>query len=463
MKIIILNGSPKGAESVTMQYILYIKKKHPEHEYNIINIAQTIKKIENDEKRFEDIILRVKESDGIVWGFPLYVMLVCSQYKRFIEMIFERKAEAAFENKYTFVLSTSIHFYDHTAQNYMHSICDDLKMRYVGNYPADSWDLLYPKRRAGWLLFVEEFINHIENNFPTSKHYAPLKTRDFKYTPGKAIEDTEKIDTHGKKILVVSDETNENTNIGKMIKRFKECFSSEIEIVNLYDVDIKGGCISCLQCGYDHKCSYIGKDGFIEFWEEVVMTADILVFAGVIKDRYLSSRWKMFQDRAFYMTHTPTLIGKQMGNIISGPVNQIPNLSQMIQAQTEIQNSNFVDIITDEFGTSDEIDAILHDFARRLVTYSKADYIKPITFLGEGGKKIFRDDIYGRNRFVFLADHEYYEKHGFYDSFPQNDERAKKLNEKLIPLMRIDKVRNKINMKQEFLRPFKKVTEDPNK
>jgi hypothetical protein len=86
-----------------------------------------------------------------------------------------------------------------------------------------------------------------------------------------------------------------------------------------------------------------------------------------------------------------------------------------------------------------------------------------MTFLGEGGKKIFRDDIYGRNRFVFLADHEYYEKHGFYDTFPQNDVRAKKLNEKLIPLMRIDKLRNKINLKQEFLRPFMKVLEDPNK
>jgi len=463
MKFVILNGSPKGMESVTMQYILYIKKKHPEHEYNIINIAQAIKKIESDDNRFKDIINRVEESDGVIWGFPLYVMLVCSQYKRFIEMVFERNAEAAFENKYTIVLSTSIHFYDHTAQNYMQSVCDDLKMKYVGNYPADSWDLLYPKRRAGWLLFVEEFINHIKNKYPTSKHYATLKMRDFKYTPGKVIEDSEKIDTHGKKILVVSDETNENTNIGKMIKRFTESFSSEIEVINLYDIDVKGGCISCLQCGYDHKCSYIGKDGFFEFWEDVVMTSDILVFAGIIKDRYLSSRWKMVLDRAFYMTHTPTLTGKQMGYLISGPVNQIPNLSQMFQAHIEIQDSNFVDIITDEFGTSEVIDALLHDFARKLVTFSIADYIKPITFLGEGGKKIFRDDIYGRFRFVFLADHDYYEKHGVYDSFPQNDERAKKLNEKLIPLMRIDKVRNKINMKQEFLRPFKKVTEDPNK
>ena len=463
MKFTILNGSPKGAESVTMQYILYIKKKHPEHEYTIINIAQAIKKIENDANRFEDIIQQIKESDGVIWSFPLYVMLVCSQYKRFIEMIFEKNAETAFENKYTIVLSTSIHFYDHTAQNYMQSICDDLKMKYVGNYPADSWDLLWPKRRKEWLSFAEEFINHIKNNFPTSRHYAPLIRREFIYTPGKVIDDSKKIDTLGKKVLVVSDETSENTNLGKMIKKFKDSFSTEIEIINLNDIDIKGGCISCLQCGYDHKCSYLGKDGFIEFWENVVMTSDILVFAGIIKDRYLSSKWKMALDRAFYMTHTPTLIGKQMGYIISGPLAQIPNLSEMFQANIEIQGSNLVDIITDEFGTSEEIDALLHDFARKSVTFSNTDYFKPITFLGEGGKKIWRDDIYGRNRFVFLADHEYYEKHGYYDTFPQNDERAKKLNDKLIPLMRIDKIRNKMNMKQEFLRPFRRVLEDPNK
>jgi len=461
MRFCVINGSPKGAESVTMQYILYIKKKHPEHEYNIINVAQQIKKIEKDEERFNSILDQVKESDGVIWGFPLYVMLVCSQLKRFIELIFERNAGVIFENKYTFVISTSIHFYDHTAQNYMQSICDDLNMKYVGNYPADSWDLLYPKRRAGWLLFVEDFFHHIENKYPTSKHYGPLRERDFKYTPGKVT--TEKIDTLGKRILVVSDETDENTNLGKMIKRFRESFSSEIEVVNLYDIDIKGGCISCLQCGYDHQCSYIGKDGFIEFWEEVVMKSDILVFAGVIKDRYLSSRWKMALDRAFYMTHTPTLAEKQMGYLISGPLNQIPDLTQMFQAHIEIQGSNFVDIISDEFGTSEEIDAIIHDFARRLVSFSKVEYIKPITFLGEGGKKIFRDDIYGRNRFVFQADHEYYESHGYYDTFPQNDERAKKLNAKLIPLLKIEKVRKKINMKEEFLRPFKRITEDPRK
>ncbi|GAG60117.1 unnamed protein product, partial [marine sediment metagenome] len=138
----------------------------------------------------------------------------------------------------------------------------------------------------------------------TSRHYAPLIRREFKYTPDKVIEDSKKINTNGKSVLVVSDETSENTNLGKMLKRFRDSFSSEIKIINLSDIDIKGGCISCLQCGYDHKCSYLGKDGFIEFWENIVVTSDILVFAGVIKDRYLSAQWKMALDRAFYMTHT---------------------------------------------------------------------------------------------------------------------------------------------------------------
>ena len=193
------------------------------------------------------------------------------------------------------------------------------------------------------------------------------------------------------------------------------------------------------------------------------MEADIVIFGGSIKDRYLSSRWKQIFDRAFFSNHTPTLVNKQAGYIISGPLSQIPNISEMLQAHIEFQESNLVDFITDEFGNSEYIDGLLHNFAERLIDNSTSDYIGPRTFLGEGALKIFRDDVYGRNRFVFLADHEYYESHGFYDTFPQNDERAKRLNEKLIPLMRIDKVRNKMNLKQEFLRPFKRVLEDPNK
>jgi len=42
MKIIVLNGSPKGDVSVTMQYVAYIQKRFPRHELKIINISQRI-------------------------------------------------------------------------------------------------------------------------------------------------------------------------------------------------------------------------------------------------------------------------------------------------------------------------------------------------------------------------------------------------------------------------------------
>ncbi|MCK4527423.1 NAD(P)H-dependent oxidoreductase, partial [candidate division WOR-3 bacterium] len=90
MKIIVLNGSPKGKISVTMQYINFIRKKFPQHELKIFNIAQQIKKIEKDEAAFREIIDEIKSSDGVLWAFPLYVFLVASQYKRFIELISEK-------------------------------------------------------------------------------------------------------------------------------------------------------------------------------------------------------------------------------------------------------------------------------------------------------------------------------------------------------------------------------------
>jgi multimeric flavodoxin WrbA len=53
----------------------------------------------------------------VLWAFPLYYLLVASQYKRFIELIFENNSTAAFKGKYAAVLTTSINFYDHTAHN----------------------------------------------------------------------------------------------------------------------------------------------------------------------------------------------------------------------------------------------------------------------------------------------------------------------------------------------------------
>ena len=79
MKIVVVNGSPKGDVSVTMQYVAYIQKKFPEHTYEILNVAHNIRKIENDSAVFTQIMDHLRTADLVLWAFPLYYMLVCSQ------------------------------------------------------------------------------------------------------------------------------------------------------------------------------------------------------------------------------------------------------------------------------------------------------------------------------------------------------------------------------------------------
>ena len=57
---------------------------------------------------------------------------------------------------------------------------------------------------------------------------------------------------------------------------------------------------------------------------------------------------------------------------------------------------------------------------KRLVRLADKGYVKPDNFLVIGGRKVFRDDIWGRLRFVFQADYRFYKEHGMYD-FPQKD------------------------------------------
>jgi len=325
------------------------------------------------------------------------------------------------------------------------------------------FDLMRRENREQLLLFTENFFYAIENNLPTSRQNLPLNYHDFKYNPNLDVKDEEKIDIESKKILLITDSTDENTNLGKMIQKLTNCFSSEIEVINIYDLDIKGGCLGCLQCGYENICVYKEKDGFTEFWNSL-KSFDVLIIAGTIKDRYLSSRWKLVFDRSFFNGHIPTLTGKQFGFVISGPLGQISNLRQILQAYSENQGSNLVDIITDEYQDSGKIDSLLLNFAENLTRLSESGYAKPYTFLTVGGSKIFRDAIYGRMRLIFQADHKFYEEHGYYD-FPQNDERAKQMNEEFIPLTQDKEYRKRFysGIRFQMIKPLKSVVANPNK
>ncbi|MBN1375409.1 MAG: NAD(P)H-dependent oxidoreductase [Dehalococcoidia bacterium] len=455
MKIAVLNGSPKGEISVTVQYIKFIQKKFPDHEFKLINIAHDIIKIEKDQSRFQDIINEIKKADGVIWAFPLYVFLVASQYKRFIELVWERGAEGAFKDKYTCALSTSIHFFDHTAHNYLHAVCDDLGMRYTGFLSADMDDIFTDQARATLLKWAGDFLSAIEKKQPVARAYAPLTHTEFDYNPGQG---NGKVDSTGLKIRLLADIEDEKSNIARMVKRFASAFTGSVVVTNIRDVNIKGGCLGCMQCAFDNICVY--NDDFVNFVNSTMRDQDITVYAGPIRDRFLSARTKMYWDRCFFNGHVPLQVDKQIAFLVSGPLSQIANLREIMQAMAEVGQHNLAGVVTDECNDSGQLDALIDDLAGKLVDYSRHKYLKPATFLGVGGHKIFRDAIWARMRFPFDADYRYYESHGYFD-FPQQDERYLEFSSQMIKMIQDPKMKEMVRkmMKTEMIKGYQKIVE----
>ena len=451
MKIAVLNGSPKGQISVTVQYVRFLEQKFPQAEFKFFNVALKIKKLEEDEGAFQEIIGEISAADAVLWAFPLYYFLVCSQYKRFIELIFERNVASAFHGKPAAVLTTSINFFDHTAHNYLNAVCDDLKMKFFGSYSAEMNDLHKSRERRRLGTFGQLFIRAIREGSPAIRNNSPLAVKEMVYTPAKPTP----VDTKGKRVLIVIDDADKSSNLRQMAEFLQGTFSPAAELVRLKDVDIKGGCLGCLQCGLDNVCIYEGKDGFIDFFNRQVKTADILFFAGSIHDRYLSSLWKCFFDRSFFNGHIPVLENKQIGFMISGPLSQIQNLREILVAYVGIQRANLAGFVSDDMGGSTDIEAALQSMALRAVVSGELGYIQPPTFYQVGGAKLFRDAIWSRMRVVFQADHHYYKRHGYYN-FPQKNYKWRLINNGLILLTKIPFIRREFikRMKEEMIKPY---------
>ncbi|MFH1135018.1 MAG: NAD(P)H-dependent oxidoreductase [Pseudomonadota bacterium] len=455
MNIVVLNGSPKGGNSVTMQSVRFLQNRFPDHEFTILNVSERIGKLERDGDEFQEVVNRVWAAQGVLWAFPLYVLLVPAQYKRFIELITEKRVGDVFKDKYAAALTTSIHFFDHTAHWYIRAVSEDLDMKWLGSYSADMYDLAIKQEQERLAKFARQFLDDIEARVPTAKaNMAPVHLPP-RYSPAKAER---QVDQGDKKVVVLTDLEKDWKNLAGMITRFMGSFSRRPELIHLDSLKMKGGCLGRLRCSLDNACQYHDPDRYREVFEKSLKTADILILAGNVKDRYLSSQWKMFFDRAFYNNHVPVFSGRQVGFLISGPLTQLPELRQILESYFQIQGANIVGLVSDECGDGAELDALVSDLAHRAVRLAEMEYVAPPTFPVVGGKKIFRDEVWGRLRFVFQADHEYYRKNGLYD-FPHKDFKTRARSTIFMLLTKIPAFRREFQRRivTEMIKPHRRA------
>lgn len=452
MKITVLNGSPKGDVSVTMQYVKWLSKQFPQHDYQILNIAAQISQIEREEESFKIVLDAVEVSDVVLWSYPLYIMLVHSNYKRFIELIFERNAQDVFRGKCAAQLATSIHFFDHTALAYINGICDDLGMRYLGAFSAEMDDLKCLEKREALCAFMKCIEVGVLNGVNPTRNYATPVNQAIVYQPG-IVADRQAL--NNKRAVILIDGYDPNTNLGRMVDAFRNRLEEPVELIDLDEIPMKGGCLGCIHCGFDNECIYGDSDGVIPLYERL-RTYDIIVYALTIRDRYFSARWKQFVDRQFYRTHQPTFETARMAYLISGPLQQLPMLREIIDGGAQFDSAGLIGIATDEADTSDGIDRNIDALCRSLAFYATNDVKLPQTFLAIGGIKLFRDEMWGHLRPVFQADHRYYKSHGIYD-FPQKDYGVRLRNLLVTPILKLPSAKRwfQKNMKENMVRTFK--------
>jgi hypothetical protein len=151
-------------------------------------------------------------------------------------------------------------------------------------------------------------------------------------------------------------------------------------------------------------------------------------------------------------------MGKRVGFIISGPLSQIQNLREVLEAYADIWHMQTCAWVTDEHQTSGEITDHIMAFAKEIELSHRHNLKLGKRFYHVAGLKLFRDFIYLANA-VFRADHVFYRKIGVYNDFPQRKIRRRLSNAIFGFFMSIKPIRKKIHARfiQGMAAPYKKV------
>ncbi len=402
MKIAVINGSPKGKYSITLQTVLYLQRKYPEHQFCVLNAGQKIKALEKD---FSEAKALIEGSDAVLFSYPVYTFLAPSQLHRFIELMKQNNVET--KDKFATQISTSKHFYDITAHKYIEENSLDMGMKYIRGLSADMEDLLIERGREDAEKFFDRFLWAVGENICT---VASEDKKVFVGVPASAPEG-ESAKKDGKDVVIITDNTDPSSNLNAMIERFRKVFSYKTRIVNISEYALAGGCLGCFRCAVSEKCVY--KDGFDTFLRENIQKADAIVYAFTVSDHSMGARFKMYDDRNFCNGHRTVTVGMPVGYLVSGNYSAENNLRTVVEARCETGGNFLSGVATDERETDNQIDSL----AKSLQFALETGHTAPQNFWGVGGMKIFRDLIY-QMRGMMRADHKFYKKQGIYD-FPQ--------------------------------------------
>ena len=403
MNILVLNGSPKGKYSITLQTVNYLMQQYPDSTFEVLNVGQKIRTFEKD---FSAAAEALGKAEVILFSYPVYTFIAPYQLHRFIELI--KESGINLKGKYATQLSTSKHFYDVTAHRYIQDNCCDLGMKYIKGLSADMDDLLSEKGQKEAKDFYEYVDFCVKNDIYENVSVANSPAKHV----AVSIPESNGAEKQGDVVILTNCEEND-VQLKNMIARFQAVMPRKTRVVNIREYPFKGGCLGCFNCAVSGKCVY--KDGFDDFLRNTIQTAQAIVPAFSIKDHSMGASFKLYDDRQFCNGHRTVTMGMPMAYLISGNYSEEFNLQMIVEGRAQVGGNFLAGVATDETNPDTEIDklALSLDYALN------ANYVPPSNFYGIGGMKIFRDLIWLMQG-MMKADHKFYKAHGQYD-FPQKN------------------------------------------
>lgn len=435
MRVLIINGSPKGKYSITLHTALYLEKRFAGCEFEYLNASQKIRSLEKDFAPAAEAVLR---ADLVVFCYPVYTFLVPAQFHRFVELL--HSCGTDFKGRFATQITTSKHFYDVTAHEFMRENLADLGFTVLEGLSADMEDLPLEKGQKEAVQFFSYTLWQMERK-------GCLAARGLASAAGAG--EAEVPAGKAKRIVVVADMEEDDQALASKIALFTEAADFPVDVINLREFPFKGGCQGCFNCAATGECIY--KDGFTDMLRNDIHRHDAIVYAFRIRNHSMGYRFKLYDDRQFCNGHRTVTMGTPFGYIIEGDISAEPNLKKVLEARAQVGGNFLAGLAcTDEQ---------IADMAGVLSYAMNECLVLPQNFLGVGGMKIFRDLIY-QMRGMMRADHKFFKSHGQYD-FPQKKWRTSMMMYLVGWMMNNRKVRarlgNRIN--EGMVAPYSKLLE----
>ena len=457
MKILILNGSPKGDKSISLFYAKYLVNQFSEIDFKILQVSSQIRALEKDNDKFNALISEINSADGIIWTFPVYVLSIPGQMIRFFELMRKRCSPDILKGKYVTSVCSSMHFFDHNAMLHLQVEIESFKGYFIDGFSAEMFDIKKPIVRKNIEIFAKNFFSYISEKKIASRRFFFSSTKERKNNT--YIANLNKVTelNHSAKIVLVSNASEDDNNLNQMIQFFLKKMGKQVKQIPISEIDLKGGCLGCLRCSQEGKCVY--KDEY-EKYKPLLKDADAIIYALSMKDYSFGSKFKFFADRNFSNGHR-IKDNFFTGFLISGKLSKSYITQNIIDGINYGGKSSFEgNVISDEYDSSEEISKLIDVLCVNLINNIDNKYQKPPNFYGIAAHKIFRDLVFSSSSFQ-RADDKHYKKHGLYD-FPTRDYKTRFRNLLFKIITSHKGVRKSFNKKinQLMLEEMKKAIKD---